>query len=785
MDTTPPDLNRPVAGEFGGLDIFGLLRRYLRNWYWFILALVVAMAAAWISLQSQPPIFTVSGKVLIDQDKNTAAIDPQGLISPLASGTGGSLSDEIEIIQSRQLMAQVVERLGLQKSYFSETRFGLKEVYKDLPISVLTSGSLAPLYGSEIVIRPTSSETFNFIINNSDTIAGKYNQQLEVRGTLFLLTKNNSTDESLIVRINSPMSSGRGFIGSLTVAQVKRSRVLELAFNDPFPNRATDIINELVKSYDTYVLNNNRLSANTTIEFIDERLKLISSELFEVEKEVEDYKRSIDVPLNLNRSASDYLREVSENDKFLGELELKKALLNNINDKLTNEFQNYDFLPFNLDLGGIGFSTNLISDFNTSIKERNRLLVSATEENPSVKIIDDELYKTRTNILNWIKLKQEEIVKQEEFYQSQTGPIEERIADIPQYERELLQIMRQQKIKETLFTYLLQRREETAITLAAEVTNTRIIDSPVLMRQIAPIKNRVYVMHLLIGLMIPALIFLLFELFDNSVHNETELKALSKAPFLGNLARSKSENRILEATQAKSITSEMIRLIRTNLNFLLNNEKTSKVILVTSSQSGEGKTFVSLNLAASIAQSGKSVLAIELDLRKPKLREYLGVMDKEMKGISNYLSGTEANISPLIHKVKGFENLDFMASGPIPPNPAELIMNKSMTALISELKSKYDIIILDTPPIGMVTDALLVKDYVDASLYVVRASYTKKIDLNLFNDFVNDNKLANPGLILNGVKLGRSYGTYKRYGYYQSSEKSAFQKISNKFRKGR
>ncbi len=773
MDKGPSDVDIAVSEEFGALSIWSLMMRYLRYWYVFLLMTILSLGLAWWRLQTLPIIYPVSGKVLIDQNDKQAGIDPMGLIAPLSSTAGGSISDEIEIIKSREIMSRVVTKLGLDKTYYIETRFGLKEVYENLPFKLLTQGSPRSLYGAKLEIEPTDNEDFTLILNNTDTLKGTFEEIIEYKGASIFISNNQVNKDPLIIQIAWPDDAARKYASRLAVRRINRSNVLELSIEDSFSGRAILILNELVNAYNTYVLNKNKRSARTMIEFIDDRLTIISKELFNVEKEVEDYKRRIDVPLELSSTTSDFLAEVNAKDQMIAELELKRSLLENIKYKLSNDFELLDYLPFNIGSSDQDLQNDLITQFNELLSERSRLLVSATDANPSIQIIDKELVKNRENILNWIDIKNDQLSKQQDFYKNQLSPVEDRISEVPRYERELLQIIRQQKIKETLFTYLLQRREETAITLASEVTSTTIIDAPIVGRYISPNKLRVYLMFLVIGLALPGLLFLIIEFLDKTIHNEMELKKLSETPFLGSVAKTKTSDKIIGDLGNKSVISEMIRLIRTNLTFLFSKPDEPNVVLVTSSRSGEGKTFLSMNLASIISKSDKSVIAIELDLRKPKLASYLGMFDSSVIGISNFLSGSTSDINSLIQKVEGHENFDFIASGPIPPNPSELILGEKMRILIEELKLRYDIIIIDTPPVGLVADAFLLKNLVNASIYVLRASYTRKTDVNLLHD-ASKGKLINIGVVLNGIKMGRGYGNYRGYdyGYYQENETS-------------
>lgn len=757
------------------IEMASLIKRFLRNWYWVVLFGVVGVFVGREILNSITRIYSVSSKVLIDTSGNQNLSNGNDLAIPLSPFATGSYSvaNEIEILKSRRLMTEVVSNLDLQIAYYGPTTFGIKELYGSLPIKVSIEGNRQVFLGRKVTITRLDKTGFR-LTANGDLPAIKYEgvfgKAFTLEGTTVTVHEVAEEWDEIIMDVMTVEGASRRYLGGLSVSGLKRSEIIRLAMEDPFIERAKSVLAELINVYDAYLLRSNRRSSKTTIDFIDQRLASITQELFEVEREVEEYKKKIQVPLDLSSSTSSFLGQIESQDEAYSQLQLRKSLLREINQIIVQDENNYDYLPYSSVLQRSNNSTNLIQEYNALVAERNKLLISATEDNPQVLILNDAIQKLRENIKKWIELTENELAIELQFVESRINPIESTIEEIPRYERELLQIIRQQKIKESLFTYLLQRREETAISLAAEVTNVRIIDFPAVDRLVSPNSLRVYFLTIMALLLVPSILIFLRELMDDTISISTEVQQYIEIPMLGFVLHEKQLSPQSVITDQRSTTAETLRLIRTNLNFLLEND--SRVLLVTSFKSGEGKTFMSINLANTIANAGKSVAIVELDLRKPKLSKYLGL--DNTTGMSIYLNHSNMTLNEVEQQVDTGNGLTVFPSGPVPPNPAELISRKKLGQMINELKEQFDYVILDSAPIGLVADSLLLSEYVDVSVLVGKSGITKKKELKFLSRYVNEKRLKNPGFVLNGVKKGSKFGYYGSYGSYGQNEKNTF-----------
>ena len=415
------------------------------------------------------------------------------------------------------------------------------------------------------------------------------------------------------------------------------------------------------------------------------------------------------------------------------------------------------------DLAGISFAP-LINSYNKVINARGAKLLTAKEAHPEVQVANENLSKMRESLLSGISLARSELDTKEVDVREKAAPVERKVARMPYVNKKLNEIGREKTVKEELVVYMLQKREETAIGLATEVDNTRILDDPVTsVGPVGPNSSQYYILAFLLGLAVPVGFMYAIDRLNNKIRNKDELKALTSIPFLGEVAYAKSEKNKLITPETNTVIAEMFRLIRTNLTFLMIKGKKS-VMMVTSNESGDGKTFVTTNLGIALSLLNKKTVLIELDLRKPKMAERLiGQEGTSITGMTNYLVG-ECDVDKIVNPVEGYHFLHLIASGPIPPNPAELITSDKMAELIEKLKEEFDYIMIDTPPIGLVADAFLLEKVSTNSVFVVRANKTKRKDIKAIDDIASEAKLASPAIILNGVKMPKRYGYYYGYG---------------------
>jgi capsular exopolysaccharide synthesis family protein len=424
-----------------------------------------------------------------------------------------------------------------------------------------------------------------------------------------------------------------------------------------------------------------------------------------------------------------------------------------------------DLLPNNIFTGQTDIN-GLINTYNQLILDRSRILKSATTANPSVVRMEQQITSVKSNITSGLNRFQTSLNKQKVDLQGKETVLKAKLIKIPVMERQFKAIARQQKVKEGLYLYLLQKREESAVTLSASISNAKIIDAPkALLVPVLPNKNTIYLVTLLIGLFIPLSLFYLIELLNNKIKSRFDLQGKTTIPFIGDLPKSYTPNEVMKS-ESRSSSAEALRIISTNLQFMLAKvpEGQAKTIFLTSTFPKEGKTFVSVNLAATLALSGKKVLMMSMDIRNPKLSEYISLPDD--RGITNYLSSNNLKIEDLIIRQEGFKQLDILPPGVIPPNPAELLMGEKVEDLFKYLKMQYDYIVVDTSPVNLVTDTLLLAKFADCFVYIVRANMLEKVMLHVPNTLYKENKLTNMCLLLNDTDPSRgSYGYYGYYGY--------------------
>ena len=539
-----------------------------------------------------------------------------------------------------------------------------------------------------------------------------------------------------------------------------------------------------MSSYNRDAVLDKNLVSQKTKTFIDDRLRLVKKDFDNVNLELKDYKTSNEVT-NIEAESQLILASVDQVKNKIIDANIQLVLSNSLYNELLNNSDKNSLLPTNLGLEDVSIATS-IAQYNTLIQNRNRLLRTASEINPTVRNftaqiagIKSSLIKSLENSKKGIELTLEELNKEDQ-------KIKARISGVPVQELEMGKIRLQQEITSGLYSYLLKKKEETDISLAVTVPNAKIIDKAYGSNTpVSPKRKIIYLAALLLGVIIPFIIIYLIHLLDTKIHNKSDVQENVSIPFLGDIPKSDEKSKIVINSGSRSSTAEAFRLIRTNLDFMLTNvSEKCKTIFITSTTSGEGKSFISINTAASLALSGKKVLLMGMDLRAPKVTEYLGLPDR--KGITNYITDDTLDFNSLIFNIDNIRNLDVISSGVIPPNPSELLMTKRVQHLFESIKEQYDYIIVDTAPVNLVTDTLLVAKYADMFMYVARANYLDKRLLTVPQSLYNDKRLPNMAMVLNDTDPKRSYGYggyggYGAYGYGNDhNTKSWFKKIFSK-----
>ena len=615
------------------------------------------------------------------------------------------------------------------------------------------------------------------LFNAKNIYVGNYNfgqaiSSKELGNYVVNINQENFKNINYKININleSLKNATNKFKGKLNIsALTKSTNILEISFTDPVKEKSEDFLDKLVVIYNSDAIVDKNLISEKTAKFINERLEIITNELDGVEKDVEKYKYKNQIT-DLSTEAELYLKNSSESNKEEVVVGTQLKVVGIMIDFMKKNGAN-DIIPANI-VPDDNNSSALIGEYNNLVIERNRVLKSSTPENPIVIRVNDKINALKSSIFESLnKLKSSLIIKNNAIT-NQGNIIGGRISQIPRQEREFRGIFRKQQIKEELYLYLFKKREETAITLAATAPISKVVDyayssdSP-----ISPKRSLIFLVSLIVGLLIPFSIIYLLDLLDTKVKSRHDLDANLTIPFIGDVPHSDDNNEIMQSGSRTS-SAEAIRIVRTNLEFVLSNLETknkAKTLFVTSTLPKEGKTFIAINLAATIAISGKKVLLIGMDIRNPRLDEYVKLPSR---GLTNFLSTKDSDIKDFIVNQKDYENFDILPAGVIPPNPAELLMSKKVDAMFEQLKSEYDYIVVDTAPVSLVTDTLLISKNADAFVYVVRANYLEKSLLRTPETLYRESKLPNMCVLLNDTDTKSGYG----YGYGQEVIKKPWYK---------
>jgi tyrosine-protein kinase Etk/Wzc len=780
-NTYSTDLSSEQDNFVADFSVREELDKYLFYWRWFVFSVLVALLIGFIYLRYATPIYSATTTVLVKDDKKGGlASEFSGLSEIGLLGKGKSnVDNEIEILKSRTLVEKTVRALRLNYVYIREGVVKAPEIYTGSEVIIDFTSNLPEdkTKTKKFKIEGVSATQFDLFGGDSNKLGTfNYYQTIPLKDGKLTVVKNPKADvktdfnDLALVCLVYPVSKVvPRYTAGLGVALVgKNTSVLNLTFQDAVPQRAEDFLNTLVTLYNNEAIADKNLVSEKTSNFIANRLQLITEELTVVEKDVESFKKSNNLT-DIPSEAGMYLENSSLYEKSIIDTQIQQ----NVVASIINFFKKSsttDLIPANL-ITGESEANNLIEQYNKLVLDRNRVAKGATDLNPIVANLDQQIRSLKANVSQSLMRLQSNLEIKRRNLNNQDNLLSGKKKEVPTLERKFRVIDRQQKVKEELYLYLLQKREETALTLAATENNAKVIDAAKASgTPVSPKRTIILLLSVLLGLLVPFVIIYLNDLLNTKVKTRFELDKRFQIPFLGDIPRSESHEEMMN-TNSRSSSAEAIRIVRTNLEFMLSKVPSgkAKTIFVTSTIPGEGKTFVSVNIAGTIALSGKKVLLVGLDIRNPKLAEYLPV---NPKGVTNYLSGKDQNLNDLITSLKNYKNFDVLSSGIIPPNPAELLMDDSIIEMFDELKSRYDYIIVDTAPVSLVTDTILVANNADAFVYVVRANYLDRRMLNVPAMLYNEKKLPNMSVVLNDTKItNKAYGYGYGYGYGASVKK--------------
>lgn len=782
--------------EKSSFDFATIYTALILNWKWFVLSLIICMGAAHIYLRYATPIYQSAAKLLIKDDEGSSGSSFKGGNSIMSATNLGIISNsngidnEMEILKSRTLAQQTVYDLKLYVNYRHEGKlkdhvlYGDQEVNIDMDmehlkklnapmnLKITREGRNYHVTGSYYV--PIDNNSFKPEAVNIDKTFSALPATIGTRVGVVRFTQNGNymlrDGESLKATMIAPEIAAGKYVGNLNVTESsKTTTIVDLVLNDEIPQRAIDYLKQLAIVYNRQANEDKNEIAVRTEQFINQRLEKINAELGSTEGQLENYKKRNNM-VELKTNATQAVANADQYAQKLSEANTQVALLDELTKYMNEPSNRHQPIPSNVGLTDAS-ATSLINEYNKIALQRNQLLHSASENSPTVTPLTAQLDDLNSSIKRAMTQARAGLRIQRNSIAAQAGKYEGQINNTPEQERMLTQIGRQQEVKSGLYLMLLQKREENSISLAATADKGKLIDAPVFAGKVTPKNSIIMLIALILGLAIPAGILFLLEFFRYKIEGHNDVAKLTNLPIIADVAiaseRAKTKADIVVHENKNNLMEEIFRSLRTNLQFLLKEH--DKVIMFTSTTSGEGKTFIASNVAISFALLGKKVVLVGLDVRKPRLAELFEI-DDHHHGITNLLVKDEVNWSDVKEQIipSGInDKLDILMAGPVPPNPGELVTRESLEQTMEQLKEHYDYILIDTAPVGLVTDTLALGRISNATVYVCRADFTQKASFGLINSLSMEKKLPNMSIVLNGVDLSKKkYGYYYGYGKY-------------------
>ncbi|WP_339649459.1 polysaccharide biosynthesis tyrosine autokinase [uncultured Salegentibacter sp.] len=790
----------PIRSQEDEINLREELDKYLKYWPWFVFGVILCVLIGFVYLKYTTAQYSTTASIIIKDEESKGPSSEMAAFADLGllSGMGASsIENEIGILRSKTLMTKTVKALDLNITYYDEAGVKSKELYTQSPFKVQVlqldeeklKENIKEELGNRFLITPQSKN--DFILKNTETdksFEGQFGNPVNIGFADITLErtgiKPGDAEEEQEVSVQfSPVEAVVGKYRNAVQVNLtdKNSSLLELSLVDPVTEKAQDILDQLILEYNRQAIEDKNLVATNTASFIDERLSIINQELDSVEVGKEEFKESNQLT-NIEAESELFIENASDYKKRQQEVGTQLELANAMLDHLKGNRPS-DLLPANLGIQEEGVN-DMIKEYNTLVLERNRILSGSTDENPVVLRLNSQIDQMRGNVLQSLERMRSNLLIAQEDLDRQAAVIGSQISAVPAKERQYRGIERQQNIKEALYLFLLEKREENSLSLAVTAPKAKIVDSAYSDTEpVSPKAKIILLAALILGLLIPFLIIYIKNLLNNKVTDRTDIENTTKEiPIVGEIPRIARKESDLISVNDRSVLAEAFRIMVTNLQYLLvgagDKEKGIK-LFVTSTVKGEGKTFTAFNLAITLANMGKKVVIIGADLRNPQLQRY-ETDARSYSGVSDYLYNIETKIVDIIAKAKAHEKLDITASGNIPPNPSELLRSERMAKLLNELEEIYDYIIVDTAPAMLVADTFLINKYADLTLYVARAGYTEKKLLGFAVDAKNEGKLHDVSFVLNDVELA-NFGYGNKYGYaYGEEKKSFFKRLKEK-----
>lgn len=756
-----------ITNARSDFDLRAIVANFRAKWYWFFISVILFGMLAFLYLRYATPTYKISAKLLVNDNSGGSGASEASLLSDLGLfSTQSNVNNEVQILKSKTLLYKVIDNLRLNVTYIGQGDVKTKDIYLHSPfaISFLNNKTENLKEGEVLHLDATVTANGVKLSNPNVTLNANYGDTIHAAFGTFFVTKTGypfKEDISYGVDIISPDYAFSllypNFLITVTNDDVT---TIDLTYTTPVPEKGTDILNNLISVYIRSNIDENNRVADSTISFIDSRLNIVMNELNNIEQQISSFK-SANSLTDIAEQSRQLVTVNTELQKQLSQQSVQVEVIESLEKYLMDEKNNKRIMPTTAPIQDPAFVA-LLDKYNNLQLQREQLLSNSTEANPSVKNIDAQLISIRGDLVRLMgSFKRALLAQQRELVRtnSQTSGM---IRQVPAQEKTFLEYSRQQNIKQELYLYLLKKREETAVSRFNNVAPVRILDKA---RSDAfpfsPNKILIVSTALLMGLFFPASILFFRDYFNNRIADEDDVAKITKAPVAALISHNHSDKSLVVDEKSRSAISEQFRSLRSNLQFLLAGSK-GKSILLTSSMSSEGKSFIAMNLGSVLGISGKKVLLLEFDLRKPKLSQYLG--KENISGFSNYVVG-DVSIENLIVPSGIHPNVYLVNSGPMPPNPSEILMHEKVGELMEYARKEFDYIIIDTPPIGLVSDAHTLAKYADVIFYVVRQNYTTKYQVKIVEDMRVNKKMKNINVVLNDVRRKAGYGYGSKYGY--------------------
>lgn len=750
------------------IDISAFIKELKGHWHYFALAFILFITLAFLYVNYTLPVYRSTSTVLIQDNSKSPTKNIDDILSGDLFGDQENVATEMGVLASRTVMNETIKELGLEISYFNTSGYPQKPLYKTAPFDVVYTMINPALQNIPFEVTILNEKEFMMSVECDENIPEPFSfsqkvtfgKLIEAKYFSLAVSRNDveipETNNNYSFIINSNNSIINSLLDNLKVETLnKEATIVVLTYDDNIPQRAIDILNTVGKSYINLDIKDKAAVASLTIKFVDEQLETTSKQLAGIEQELQDFKEQ-NKTVDLSTESQNILSRLNaiETDRVKSQIELKA--LDNLLEYVSSNNDMTQLAPSSLGLPD-PLLVELIQNYQQLQAKKKSLSYGIKSSAPTLKIIDQQITDTRESLIENIKSIQKNISGTNKVLNDQISGFEGFISRVPERERELIAIKRKFDVNQNIYVYLLQKKAETSIAKATVISDNKVLDEASLSEEpVAPNKKLILIMAAMLSLLLPVLIIILKSFFSSTILNRDEITKLTDIPVLGIVGHLNKSDNLVVNHKPKSAIAEAFRSIRANLQFMgtLNQKKT---ILITSSVGGEGKSFVSINLATVFAIQNFKVVIVGFDLRKPKIFQDFN-MGNEI-GVSNYLIG-QASLAEITRKTS-VNNLDLISSGPIPPNPAELISKPEMKTFFDELEKKYDFIIVDTPPIGIVSDALILMQYSDINVYIIRENFSKHEFVKSLNEMYEEGKLKNISIILNDSAFSKRYG----YGY--------------------